>query len=613
VADTPGAAEAARQAAVAVDRHGFVVPHALCLRALAPGRALTRDCEEAPAPTVDDPVEPTEALDEDGRWFGGAVPAGAAAVELQFAGTTVQATAVDAPAYRGAFAGRVRFFLAAVPREAGELLEVRVRDGAGRLIGFEGFSRRASGPRTRLGTGRLGPGTRWTARAFHQDVEAPAAGDPERREHRLCLAVSLRSRGTESTVTDCREAGREAAGLLVPLSDCESHRMALAMLLPPGSRARATLILGDGRTLRLRERALEAGERAAFGPVPSGQAVRAVRVGSRTRRLELPPDRLQCGFDVGEPRQTLSAAGVPGPFSADPDDLFAPPPAPVPGAAPLARIAIGGQPVELLGAIAGDRLCVGLGAAPVAPDGCAPPPLRARQPRVAGFRPPGADAAALAVVTAPSVAAVALVNVRFDEAGPPVATVPAGTGRAALLQLPVDQVPRAIRLLDAGGHALADVALGPVATGTTRTFARGPGWVASITPTEVPEAIVGRLLPLSGDCIQVGPRAPDALDSDCIEMATGRVDVLATCKSRLLHVFGGLGGRAHRAVLVLADSRRVTAKARRGAFHAALRRRHELRRVELVSRRGRVTGVVRLRAPAPAAQCGYRAAGIQAG
>jgi hypothetical protein len=57
--------------------------------------------------------------------------------------------------------------------------------------------------------------------------------------------------------------------------------------------------------------------------------------------------------------------------------------------------------------------------------------------------------------------------------------------------------------------------------------------------------------------------------------------------------------------------RRRSAVIARGAFHGLLRGSEELRRVELRSRAGRVTGSVRLRAPAPAARCGYRARGVQ--
>jgi hypothetical protein len=528
-------------------------------------------------------------------------------------------SALDAPAYRGAFAGRVRFFLARVPDEARELLRARVFTASGAPIGFEGFDDDIRiGRSASVGRGRLAHGGSWSVSASVLERTAPAAGAPERRERRTCLTLRLTARnGAASTVNGCRDPRRHAAGMLVTLPDCDTRRTVVAALLPPRAR-RAALVLGDGRRLRLRVRRLPArfgaAERAAFLPVPVGQAVRAVRVGRRVRRLALAPAGLECGSSFEPPGPPLDRSGLPGPFRAEGLDLVTPPTTAVPGADVLARIDLAGRPVELLGTTVADDLCVGLAQPPLMPGGCAPPPLRGRQPRLAGFRPPGGGPAAIALVTAPTVASAALLDLRFAEprivASAP--TAPAGAGRVALLGMPADRAAQAVRLLDAEAHALADVALPAMATGATRTVARGKSWLATATPLRSAEAIPGGLIPVSRTCVEVGRRATADLAAACADQAPGQVDVVARCAPRLLHVYGVLGGAVRRVTLLLAGGRRRPARIAHGAFHGLLRGRGELRRVELRSAAGRVTGSVRLRAPAPAAQCGYRAREVQA-
>jgi hypothetical protein len=175
--------------------------------------------------------------------------------------------------------------------------------------------------------------------------------------------------------------------------------------------------------------------------------------------------------------------------------------------------------------------------------------------------------------------------------------VPLGAGRAAVLTAPAGRRVLVARLLGADGHPIADVGLAPVALGRPRVVARGRGWVASATPILDPGSSPLGVLPTRITCTQVTRRLPRTLSRACLDDATGRVRVSATCAPRLVHVFGA--GRG--ATLVLAGGRRLTATARHGAWHAVLRGHQALRAV-------RVAGRTRaLALPPAAAQCGYSA------
>jgi hypothetical protein len=574
--DARDAVDLARFAPVSVDRHGYTTPFAFCLQTLRPGERPGRGCERIPLPTVDDPVRIVEA----GTWVGGAVPEAAATVELVLSeGGPVRVTPQPG-AYHGAYVGRVRFFLAAIPETAG-VARVRVFDAAGALIGGEGLEDDQKLTKSVIvARGRLAGGAGWSSRADTTAVAAPAAGAPERREARVCVSLTLRSaKGSSITFTSCRDPRRAAAGLLLPLSDCDSHRNAVAALLPPGTR-RATLVLGDGRRLRMVTRRLSATDRAAAAVVPSGAAIRSLHAGGRVRELAIAPATMTCGFKPLTGRR-LSGSGIPGPFRSDADDLFPPPAVPVTEAQPVAG--------PLFAAQRGEDVCTGLGRLPRSPDDCAPAPLRARESRFAG------RGRAVGVITAPTVISVQLLQ--FGETVASAPTVPAGSGRAAVLQAPAGRHPLAARLIGADGHPLADVALAPVTRARPRVVARGRGWVATATPILIPEGFPDIRFPLSTTCVQATGHTPRGISEDCLDDGPGRVRVVATCTPRLAHVFG-LGRHA---TLVLAGGRRRAAIVRHGVFHALLRGHERLRRL-IEGRRS-----VRLRIPPPAEQCGYRA------
>jgi hypothetical protein len=576
--DAPQAVDLAKLAPVTVDRSGYTAPFAFCLQTLRPRERPGRGCENVPLPTLDDPVRIVEA----GVHVGGVVAAAAATVEVVLTEGAPVRVAAQPGAYHGAYAGRVKFFLAAIP-ESEVIVRIRVFDAGGALIGGEGLeNEQRLTKRVLVGRGRLAGGVRWTSLADTSGVAEPAAGAPERREERVCLSVQLTNRLGGTSVTGCRDPRRAAAGLLVSLPDCDTHRTVVAALLPPGAR-RASLVLGDGHRLRMATRLLSATQRAAAAAVPRGAAVRSLRVGGRVRALALAPATTAC-FNALSGRR-LSGSGIPGPFKPDAGDLFPPPASPVPGAQPVA--AAGGVPLFV--AVRGDDVCSGLGRPPRSPDGCAPAPLRARQSRFAG------RGRTVAVITAPTVSSVQLLA--GGEAVASAPTVPAGAGRAAALEAPAGRDPLTARLIGADGHPLADVGLAPVAQARPRTVARGHGWIATATPILITDSAFGAPIPLSTTCLQVTGLPPRGLSEDCLDDGPGRVRVVATCRPRLVHVFG-LGRRA---TLVLAGGRRRTAIGHHGAFHALLRRHERLRRV-IEGRR-----CVRLRVPPPAEQCGYRA------
>jgi hypothetical protein len=437
-----------------------------------------------------------------------------------------------------------------------------------------------------LGAGRLAGHQRWSASARIEDIAAPAAGAPERRERADCLKVSLVPRGRDGVAIPlCGDPRRAGAGLLDLLADCATRRTALAALLPPGVH-RAVLTLGDGRRLALPGRRLPGGQYAVAAVVPRGQALRALTAGGRVRRLAQAPATTDCGLGQGLAAEP-DGSGIPGPFAGaqQPYDLFPPPRTPVAGAQPIAGSG-------LVAAPRGDDLCVGLGVPPMFPDGCAPAPGLVRDTRFAGH---GRE---IALLTAPAVAAVQLVAAGTPRPLASAPTVPAGAGRAAVLDAPPSRGPLVVRLLGADGRPLAAVGLVPVARGPQRTVARGRGWVVTATRIAVPQAQRGDVASLPGTCVQVARRVPHRLSDDCLDDGTGRVRVLATCAPRLVHVFGA----GSRPTLVLADGRRRVPARRHNAWHTLLRGREALRAV-------RVDGdTTPVSVPPAAEQCGYRAA-----
>jgi hypothetical protein len=222
VQDATHAAETAQRAAAAVDRIGYVTPHAFCLRVhsadYAPG---DEGCESQQLPTTDDPVVYTET----GVWVGGAVPAEAATVELVPAHGAPVRTPALAGDYDGVFAGRVRFFLASAPEPP---RRIRVYDAGGALIGDDGFEPASVvGHRVALGGGRLSGHQRWSATAWAARATEPAAGAPERLEPADCLRVRLTARdGSSLAIPACQDSRRTAAGLLDLEPECTTRRIA---------------------------------------------------------------------------------------------------------------------------------------------------------------------------------------------------------------------------------------------------------------------------------------------------------------------------------------------------------------------------------------------------
>jgi hypothetical protein len=181
-----GAAQVARHAPATVDRYTYATPYAFCVGVFAPGYAgPPGGCERLAPPTLDDPVEFTGL----GDWIGGAVPAAAATVELVPSGGAPVRTPAVAGDYHGAWAGRVKFFLAQLP--GGPARRILVFDAAGALIGGETFRPdRVTGPSVRLGGGSLPAHQRWWARVRTEDIAAPAAAAPDRHVPAACSGAA---------------------------------------------------------------------------------------------------------------------------------------------------------------------------------------------------------------------------------------------------------------------------------------------------------------------------------------------------------------------------------------------------------------------------------------
>jgi hypothetical protein len=108
-----GAARFARRAPMTIDRFGDLTWDVFCLRLSVPGDA--GECEGQVLPTPDEPVVFTEG----GSWIGGAVPAAAATVEIVPDRGPAVLTPALAGDYHGAYAGRLKFFLAEIERSRG--------------------------------------------------------------------------------------------------------------------------------------------------------------------------------------------------------------------------------------------------------------------------------------------------------------------------------------------------------------------------------------------------------------------------------------------------------------------------------------------------------------
>lgn len=511
----------------------------------------------------DAPWHPRYAISP-GAFFG-AVTADVATVEVRQPGR-VQRVATTPGAYAGAFAGRVRFFIAAIAGPAPPY-RLRMLDAQGRVVGAQDIGQAPAlhGAAT-FARGHLGRSA-WRATAFQRSTLAPTPLDRGRTERMTCLSVVLGPRPLTSE--GCARPTRARDVLFTSTSPrCDAGATVLTGLAGAATTA-LQAVLGDGAHRRLALQALPArfgDPRRAFALVVGREvAIRSllVRAQGRTRTvaLGLAPAEVTC----------VRGAAV-GSFG-----FFA--------------IALGAAPAGSGGLVArddGDDLCVGVGA--IAPADCRLPPVELYETRIERRR--AGTRTAVLIVAPPDVIGVRL---RFD-AGPlltvPTSDLPGYAGkcrgfvRGVLVTVPGDRRVYAADLLGAGGRVLLHEP-GP----DERLLAHAPRLLARLPG--------GGTVAASDDCLQVRSGAPSRDRGDCL-LGFRDLAVSAPCAARRAVVVARLRRPVH--------GLEVTTKA-----GATIRgRRHGAFAVAIVPARAAVRSIHRLGAasltvavPPAAQQCGY--------
>jgi hypothetical protein len=468
---------------------------------------------------------------------------------------------VSGGAYAGRFAGRVRFFLVAVPGTPYRLL---LRDAAGRVVaGTDLGSTPAIGRPVEVAHGRLG-GERWRAAVYQTTHLWPTPLDRGRTERLTCVRIVF---GSEPPL-DQGCSGPEVdpgAVSVTPREHCDPSALQLTGVA--GSEVRGIdAVLGDGTRQRVPLYALPAGfgdARHAFALVlRPGTAVRALRLREGGRVRTLPVGQAPGGATC-VPRSTNQGSFIIGLGFEAPH---------------------GSSTGPLIARDRDDLLCVGLGA--IAAIDCRVPPIDPLLPRLE-IRRSGGQTALLAVVP-PEVAALRLT---LDSGAPiTVATtdLPGYTGRyAGLVRAVAVPLSAGRKVYDtdelaADGHVLQRLP-GP----DPRPLARTPAVLARL-----PGGIV---VAGGGRCVQVSAAAPTRDPIGCHSMGFLPVLLAAPCAARRLVVV------AQARQLRVATDRGVIRGRRKGRFAVAIVPR------DAALREVRVPGVSRtpIRLPPAVQQCGY--------
>jgi hypothetical protein len=501
----------------------------------------------------------------------GAVSPDVATVEVLEAGRS-QTVATSTGAYQGAFAGRVRFFLAQVAR-TGVPYRLRFLDAQGVVVGAQDLGLApAIGAAVAIGRGHVGP-TAWRAVAVQRSHLAPSPLDRGRTEATTCLRVSFAAprepRGAEGGSCPGRSADTGQIAFFVE-QRCQPAALIVSGLAGSDV-SRLQALLGDGSRRAVALRALPGRfgdpRRAFVLVVGRGVAVRSLvmrRNGhSATLPLQAGPGDARCqpsGSKVGSATFGFSAISL--------------------GPTPSGEGA-------LLARDDGDALCVGFAA--IAPSDCQLPPVEPFGSRIER-RPAGARTAILAVVPAQ----VTAVRLRLDRGALltlPTSDLPGYTGRyrgfvrALALTLPGDRRLYGADLLAADGHVLAP-----------RT---GPDQPPLPRALPVLSHLLGGVIVAAGDdCVQVRLGAPTRSRADC---ALGFTSILlaAPCAARRTVVVARLRRPAH-GLDVVTDHGTVRGR-RSGSFAVAIVPAGDA--VRAVRLAGASRTAVRL--PPAARQCGY--------
>jgi hypothetical protein len=532
-----------------------------------------------------------------GVWFGAVTP-DVATVEMRFFdGERVAAPTSAGPAYRGRFAGRVRFALLGSRTPQVPYL-IRLLAADGHVIAALGnpFARAPilRAPAT-FASGRAG-GARWTAQAFvHPELRATPL-ERDRLERVACVGLGPLRRepfgpaGLRAQA--CADEGPMHAAVTFGVdSSCRADGTAVTGLVAARVE-RLVAVLGDGRRRTIAVHALPAafapGRRAFAFAAGRDTAVRRIdaldAAGRRvmTLPLGLAPGRISCGAPDFADVFIIS----PGAF-ATPGSRLTPPPG----------------PPRLLVADDGVRLCFSIGRFGADGIDCGLPPIEFFESRVLRQTTPQGTLVAGVVP-----ADVARVRVRLGGGGaivvPTTPTVPGYTGRYAaavrFFTLPLARPRRVVAtdLITASGRRLGrlpgpDLAF-PAAT--TTLVRMGGVRVGAASFAGIP-------------CIAIGA-------VDCVPRLDDSIDVTATCAPRRIAVTALLGARDTGLEVRLRDGRTVRARIVRLRGAGGLRRRFAVLVVgaratpsRLILRRGSRPSVSRPLAVPPAArQCGYSAA-----
>jgi hypothetical protein len=310
LASPAGAAEVARLDGASLDardsrRAGF------CLRLAERDPALgggSGTCGRAPwRPHRSELI--AWVVDRDRLLAAGAVPASVVRAEAELVdGRRIGFDTVAGPRYRGHYAGRLRFFLAALPladrsdSDAGGLVAVRFFAADGTLAGVAASDREGTriSRRTLLLRERV-RGRSTTVTAEELRVLAPTPLALDRFEELICITVRTRTGSFEGGSSRiCNEPGpRRPELFVVPESGCDGLRTVISGFVGDAVTA-VRLRLGSGRVREVRARTLRdrrgVEHRYVATAVPREEAVRSVAAVGAEAEYELgePPGGLPC-------------------------------------------------------------------------------------------------------------------------------------------------------------------------------------------------------------------------------------------------------------------------------------------------------------------------------